>query len=403
MGRSILTLNAGSSSIRFALFALGEDEPEPAQTVAGRIEGIGTAPHLIARGAGGAILTERHWAEGAALAHEAFLGELLDWIDHHLDGAELLGVGHRVVHGGAHFSAPARITPSLLRALEALCPLAPLHQPHNLAAIRAVAAARPGLAQVACFDTGFHHGRPAVATRFGLPRALEAEGVRRYGFHGLSYDYIARRLADQDPALAGGRVIAAHLGNGASLCAMRAGRSIDTTMGFTALDGLVMGTRCGAIDPGVLLYLLQQKGMGAGALAHLLYEQSGLLGVSGLSSDMRVLLESDDPRAADAIELFTYRVARETGALAASLGGLDGFVFTAGIGENAPEIRARVCAWLGWLGVRIDAEANRAGLPLISTADSAVKLMVIPTDEERMIAIHALALLGRREVGTQDS
>ena len=391
MVRCVLTLNAGSSSIKFALFAA--DGGDPTQTVAGKIEGIGTAPHLIAHDASGAVLTERRWPEGGTLAHEAFLGDMLDWVDHHLAGAELLGVGHRVVHGGAHFFAPARVTPSLLGALDALCPLAPLHQPHNIAAIRAVAAVRPRLAQAACFDTAFHCTQPPVATRLALPRSLEAEGVRRYGFHGLSYEYVARRLAEIDPTMAAGRVIVAHLGNGASLCAMVNGRSIDTTMGFTTLDGLVMGTRCGAIDPGVLLYLLQQKGMSADALQHLLYEEAGLLGVSGLSSDMRALLTSQDPRAREAIDLFTYRIARETGALAASLGGLDGFVFTAGIGENAAEVRARVCTRLGWLGVECDAAANAADSPVISTSSSRVRVRVFPTDEERMIAIHTVALL----------
>jgi acetate kinase len=386
----ILTLNAGSSSIRFALFTPAADEP--VQTVAGKIEGIGTAPHLIARDADGTVVSERRWDDGAAMAHEAFLADLLDWVDHHLDREGLRAVGHRVVHGGADLIEPARITPSLLRAIEALCPLAPLHQPHNIAAIKAVAAARPELAQVACFDTAFHHTQSAVATRFAIPRRLEEEGVRRYGFHGLSYEYVARRLVAIDPAAAQGRVIVAHLGNGASLCALAGGKSVDTTMSFTALDGLVMGTRCGTIDPGVLLYLAQ-KGMSVDAIEHLLYEQSGLLGVSGVSSDMRVLLDSDDPRAEAAIDLFAYRAARESGALVASLGGLDTFVFTAGIGENAPAIRARIGARLEWLGLRIDAEANEAGRPVISAPDSRIVVRVLPTDEERMIAVHTTAIV----------
>ena len=393
MAKAILTLNAGSSSIKFALFSLSADEP--IQIAGGKIEGIGNAPHLTARDAAGKLLTERRWGAGAQLGHEAFLGGLLEWVEDHLGAAELIGVGHRVVHGGPHFSAPARVTPSLMAALEALCPLAPLHQPHNLAAISAVAAVRAQLAQVACFDTGFHHDQSAVATRFAIPRALEVEGVRRYGFHGLSYEYIARRLKKIDPPLAAGRVVVAHLGNGASLCAMRAGRSIDTTMGFTALDGLMMGTRCGSIDPGVLLYLLQQKAMSPDAVAHLLYEQSGLLGVSGISNDMRTLLGSDDPRAADAVDLFTYRIARETGALAASLGGLDGMVFTAGIGENAAEVRRQACLRMAWLGIALDEDANRRHAPIISRPESSVTVRIVPTDEESMIAIHTLELLGR--------
>lgn len=392
MTRAILSVNAGSSSIKFALFEIpcGDD---PRRVASGEIEGIGTLPHLTARDATGNVLTERRWDAGEALGHEAFLGDLLGWAGEHLGADELVAVGHRVVHGGTRYATPTRVTPPVLAELEALCPLAPLHQPHNLAAIRAIETVRPGLAQIACFDTAFHHDQPAVATRFAIPRALEEEGVRRYGFHGLSYEYIARRLAELDPALASGRVIAAHLGNGASLCAMQGPRSIDTTMSFTALDGLVMGTRCGTIDPGVLLYLLQQKGYDADGIEHLLYERSGLLGVSGISSDMRALLESDSPQAEEAVDLFTYRVAREAGALASTLGGLDGFVFTAGIGENAPEIRARTCRRLAWLGIDIDEAANSSGEPVISTPLSRVTVRVIPTDEERMIAIHTAELL----------
>jgi acetate kinase len=391
MAQAILTLNAGSSSIKFALFAPGAGEP--AAMVAGKIEGIGTSPHFVARDTAGKALAERRWRDGARLGHEDFLGILLGWVEEHLGGTELVGVGHRVVHGGDRLVAPTRVTPALMEALEALVPLAPLHQPHNLAAIKAVAATRPKLAQIACFDTAFHHDQPAVARRFAIPRALEAEGVLRYGFHGLSYEYIARCVARLDPTLARGRVIVAHLGNGASLCAMKAGRGIDTTMSFTALDGLVMSTRCGAIDPGVLLYLLRQKGMTPDALSDLLYDRSGLLGVSGVSSDMRALLDSDDPHAAEAVDLFTYRIAREAGALAASLGGLDGVVFTAGIGENAPQVRRDVCQRMAWLGIALDEEANAANAPVISRSDSRVTVRVIPTDEERMIALHTLGVL----------
>jgi acetate kinase len=297
------------------------------------------------------------------------------------------------VHGGTRFAAPVRIDAEILAALDALCPLAPLHQPHNIAAIRAMGAIQPDVPQVACFDTGFHQAMPPLATRFGLPRALHDEGVRRYGFHGLSYDFISRRLRVIDPELAAGRVIVAHLGNGASMCAIENGRSIDTTMGFTALDGLMMGTRSGNLDPGVVLYLIQQKGMSAQAVEALLYKQSGLLGVSGISSDMQALEESNAPEAEEAKALFAYRAGREAAALVSSLGGLDGFVFTAGIGEHDAAMRARICTRLGWLGVVLDAAANAAHAGVISAAGSTVPVRVIPTDEERMIALHTIATL----------
>lgn len=392
MTQAILTLNAGSSSLKFAVFSCNGDELD--QALIGKIEGIGTAPHLIARDMTGKVITEHRWDNRSGLGHEDFLRQLLDWIDGHLGGAELIGAGHRVVHGGAHFYRPARVTPSLMGALKALIPLARLHQPHNLATIEAVATVRPHLPQVACFDTAFHHDQPAVARRLAIPRALSAEGVQRYGFHGISYEFIARRLKEIDPALAGGKFIVAHLGNGASLCALQDGRSIDTTMGFTALDGLVMGTRCGTIDPGVLLYLLQTKGMTPAELSHLLYDQSGLLGVSGISSDMRALLDSADPRAREAVELFTYRIAREAGALVSSLGGLDGLVFTAGIGENAAEIRRQVGERLAWLGISLDDQANARHAAVINAPDSRIVVRVLPTDEERMIALHTMRTLG---------
>ncbi|NLS18699.1 acetate/propionate family kinase [Rhizobium sp. P40RR-XXII] len=393
MTKALITLNAGSSSLKFAVFS--HDGIALDQKVHGKIEGIGTAPHLIAKDMSGRVLTEHRWENGSGLGHEDFFRQLLDWIDEHLGDAELIGAGHRVVHGGAQFYRPVRVTPSLLGALKALIPLAPLHQPHNLAAIEAVAAVRPQLAQVACFDTAFHHDQPPVASRLAIPRALSAEGVKRYGFHGISYEFIARRLAEIDPALAAGKIIVAHLGNGASLCAIKGGRSIDTTMGFTALDGLVMGTRCGSIDPGVLLYLLQHHGMTPAALSHLLYDQSGLLGVSGISSDMRELLGSDNPHAIEAVELFCYHIAREAGALVSSMGGLDGFIFTAGIGENAVEIRRLVCERLAWLDVAVDQDANARHDAIISTAESRVIIRVLPTDEERMIALHTTEALDR--------
>ncbi len=394
MSRAVACINAGSSSIKFALFALGEGGIEPAGR--GKIEGIGTAPHLIAREADGGISAERRWPEGGGLTHEALFGDFLEWMRGHFAGHELIGIGHRVVHGGMRFLAPQLVDDALLEALDALAPLAPLHQPHNIAAIRAIRSVAPEHPQVTCFDTAFHHGHAEVVTRFALPRALHDEGVCRYGFHELSYDFVGRRLRELDPGLAERQVIAAHLGNGASLCAMANGASIDSSMGFTALDGLMMGTRCGTLDPGVILYLLQQKGMSAGVVEDLLYNRAGLLGVSGISSDMRDLLDSADPRAREAIELFAWRIAREAGALAATLGGLDGLVFTAGIGENAPQVRAQVCERLGWLGIEIDPRANEAGAPVISSRASRVAVRVIPTDEERMIALQMLDLLAGR-------
>ncbi len=317
------------------------------------------------------------------------------WLREHFSDIALIGVGHRVVHGGADYAMPVRIDPAVLAKLEALCPLAPLHQPHNLAGIRAVAGLRPELPQVACFDTAFHRAHPEVADWYALPRRFYDDGIRRYGFHGLSYEYIAHALPEVAPEIADGRVVVAHLGSGASMCAMQAGRSIDSTMGFTALDGLPMGTRCGALDPGVILHLNRAYGMDADAIERLLYHDCGLKGVSAISNDMRDLLASDDPRAAQAIELFVWRIGRELGALAAALGGLDGLVFTAGIGERSAAIRARVCARAAWLGIALDEAANRAGGPKISTATSRVAVYAIPTDEEQMIARHTLAVLGR--------
>ena len=387
MADAILALNAGSSSIKFALFEVGGDGLKLLS--AGQMEGIGTAPHFVARDAAGTVLDES-WPDAGD--HDALLRGMLDWADSHLGADTLMAVGHRVVHGGREFTAPVLLTPGIVQALDALSPLAPLHQPHSLTPIRALAALRPGLRQVACFDTAFHHTMPAVATRFALPHKYEAEGVRRYGFHGLSYEHIARTLRDTAPDLAAGRVIVAHLGNGASLCAMQGGRSMDTTMGFTALDGLVMGTRCGTLDAGVVLHMLRQ-GLDLHEVEQVLYRQSGLLGVSGVSSDMRALLRSADPRAREAIELFVFRIARETAALAASLGGLDGLVFTAGIGERSADIRTLVCERLHWLGVVPDMAANARGAGCISAASSMVEVHVIPTDEEAMIARHTLACI----------
>ncbi len=378
---SILTLNAGSSSVKFAIF----DAATLHARLRGEIENLHATPHVFARDADGAVLIDRCWPAGDVLP------ALLDFIDAHIGPNALVAAGHRVVHGGADHVRPEAVTPALLAALEALTPLDPLHMPDNLAPIRAIAAARPSLAQVACFDTAFHHTLPPVATHLALPRAITEAGVRRYGFHGLSFEYIAGRLAEDAPALR--RVIVAHLGSGASLCALADGRSIETTFGFTALDGLVMATRCGSLDPGVLLYLARQ-GHTTADIEDMLYRRSGLLGVSGISGDVRDLLASDDPRARDALDLFAYRIAGCTGALASALGGLDGFVFTAGIGEHAPAIRAAICARLGWLGLRLDDAANTANAARIGAADSKIDVRVIATDEEAMIARHTRAVVG---------
>ncbi|HEX5327686.1 MAG TPA: acetate/propionate family kinase [Acetobacteraceae bacterium] len=389
MSDAVLAINAGSSSLKFALFEIAAAQLVPVAD--GQFEAIVTAPHFIARGPKGKVLHEQRWSH--RLSDQELLTELLGFVDRHLGGDALRAVGHRIVHGGPAFDRSVRITDDTLQAIEALAPLAPLHQPHNIAPIRAIAENRPALLQVACFDTAFHHTMPPVAARLALPRRFEASGLRRYGFHGLSYEFIARRLRAAAPALVAGRVIVAHLGNGASLCAMLDGRSIDTTMGFSALDGLVMGTRCGTLDPGVVLYLIEQCGMAAKDVEALLYNESGLLGVSGLSNDMRTLLDSDAPAARDAVELFVYRLGREAGALASSLGGLDAFVFTAGIGEHAAAVRAASCERLAWLGLRLDAAANARGDAVISAPGSPVEIRVMPTDEQAMIARHTLDLI----------
>lgn len=390
---TVLAINAGSSSLKFALF--GTDRSAPA-TVRGEISELASAPHLTALGADKSVLADRRWAAGLADPFATALDALLAFADANLGAQGLAAVGHRIVHGGADHIAPSRVTDALLADLVALTPLDPLHMPHSLAPVRAIAAARPHLPQVACFDTAFHHTLPAVARTVALPRALGGEGVRRYGFHGLSYEFIAGQLALIAPRLARGRVIVAHLGAGASLCALQDGKSIATTMGFSALDGLVMATRCGSIDPGAILYLMR-KGLSASAIEDMLYRQSGLLGVSGISDDVRVLLASDDPHAAEALALFTYRIATEAGALVSALGGLDGLVFTAGIGEHAAAIRTAVCDRLPWLGLRLDGAANAAHAPRISTPDSTIDVRVIPTDEEAMIAQHVRSVAGMRE------
>lgn len=390
MTGALLCLNAGSSSIKFALY---RNADEPRHIAGGKIEGIGTAPHWAAHTDDGTVAVDRRFADGAGLTHEDLLGLLLDWAIDHL-GTPLDAIGHRVVHGGNAFAGPVRIDAGVLAQLEALSPLAPLHQPHNLAAIRATLALAPQVPHVACFDTAFHRGRADETTRLALPRALHDKGIVRYGFHGLSYAWIARELARTAPDLAAGRVIAAHLGNGASLCAMAGGRSVDTTMGFTALDGLVMGTRCGTLDAGVVLHLILREGMAADAVEKLLYQQSGLLGISGESSDMRALHASDSAAARQAIALFTARAAREIAALATTLGGIDALVFTAGIGENDAVVRAMIVERLGWLGVTLDPAANAAHARRIEAAASRVPVLVIPADEEAMIARETLEVLG---------
>ena len=392
----ILVLNAGSSSVKFSAHDEDASGSLPAR-LKGQVEGIGMTPRLEAQDGSGSDVKGHQLDPSQGSDHEAAIACILTWLGERLGAARITAVGHRVVHGGLRFGRPARIDATVLAEIERLIPLAPLHQPHHLAAIRAVARAAPALPQVACFDTAFHRTQSHLAQAFALPRFLSEQGVRRYGFHGLSYEYVASVLPEVAPEIEGGRVVVAHLGNGTSLCALRDGQSVATTMGFTALDGLVMGTRPGLLDPGVLLYLMDEQGMDSKALAKLLYHESGLLGVSGLSSDMRVLLGSDDPRAKEAIDLFVYRIGRELGSLAAALGGLDALVFTAGIGENAPAIRAGVCRAAAWLGIELDPAANASGGPRLSTEGSRASAWVVPTDENRMIARHTRALLGSPE------
>lgn len=391
--KAILVINAGSSSLKFALFPT---EPELASSPAlsGQIEGIGATPELSAKDASGQRFHERVTANGGQdEQHRDALTHLFDWLAAHNPALDIVAAGHRIVHGGELHSAPVQLNESVLRDLDAFVPLAPLHQPHNLRAVRAVAALLPDIPQVGCFDTAFHRTQPALAQAFALPRAITAEGVKRYGFHGLSYDYVARQLPEVVGDRASGAVLIAHLGNGASMCALREGRSVASTMGFTAVEGLMMGTRTGSLDPGVLLYLMEQKGMDAKALTRLLYKESGLLGVSGISQDMRTLLASNAPAAKEAVDLFCYRIAREIGSLAAAAGGLDALVFTGGIGEHAAPVREQVATLSAWLGVKIDAEANAAHASRIDAPDSRVAVAVMPTNEEGMIARYTAELL----------
>lgn len=387
MTETILVLNAGSSSIKFQLFALGTDD-RLMRRMKGQIEGIGTRPRLFVKAKEGKVLVDEFWPADAVGDVPSAIDKVVAWLARQLGGALPSAIGHRVAHGGPDYSEPTVIDDAVLERLDLLVPLAPLHQPNNLAPIRAIHNRRPELLQVACFDTAFHRGHSEVAQRFAIPDALHREGVRRYGFHGLSYEYIAETLPRIASAIAGGRVVVAHLGSGASMCAIKAGRSIDSTMGFTALDGLPMGTRIGQIDPGVLLYLLNAKDWDAARLERFLYQECGLKGLSGISNDLRDLLASEAPLARIAVDYFVYRIVREAGALASTMGGIDGVVFTAGIGENAATVRSRVCQGLAWLGLELDEVANGRHGPRISTAESRISAWVIPTDEERMIARH---------------
>lgn len=393
---AILALNAGSSSLKFGMYKCPTDNEDPSVLVTGSVRDLyGTSPRFRATAPDNTTLVEEHWTKSAP---DAAIEGLLDWVQKHLGKTQLAAVGHRVVHGGPEFSDPVEIDEPILARLEALAPLAPLHQTASLAPARRIRALRPDLRQFACFDTAFHRQIGPPASRYALPRAFEAEGIRRYGFHGLSYESIAAQLkASGDQAAAGpaSRIIVAHLGNGASLCALQGLKSVDTTMGFSTLDGLVMGTRPGALDPGILLYLLQENGFTTERLEQLLYRESGLLGVSGISADVATLLVSEASAAAEALDLFAFQVARQTAALAATLGGIDRFIFTGGIGEHAPVVRRMITQRLGWLGAQLDEQANASDASIISTGTSSILVERRPTQEELMIARQVLECLHR--------
>ena len=391
----ILVVNAGSSSVKFQLFAAANASPTK-RLLRGQIEGIGTRPRLEARDCDSLTLVSSDLSPAEVPDVASGLRAAASWL-RDKQKVTPAAIGHRVVHGGPDYDQPVLVNEKVLANLERYCPLAPLHQPNNLAPIRAMLARAPDLPQVACFDTAFHRSHDSVADHYALPDSLYADGVRHYGFHGLSYEYISRRLRRIAPEIADKRVVIAHLGSGASMCALRGGKSVDSSMGFTALDGLPMGTRPGQMDPGIVLYLIMQKGMSAAAVQDLLYRDCGLKGLSGISNDMRELIASSDPRAAFTVDYFVRHVAMWTGMLAASLGGIDGLVFTAGIGERSPPIRQRVCDKLGWLGITLDLATNAAAGPRISAADSRVAVYVVPTDEELMIAEHTMALLSEKE------
>ncbi|WIW48018.1 acetate/propionate family kinase [Bradyrhizobium sp. 62B] len=390
MSDTVLVLNSGSSSIKFGLFDIAA--AEPALLCKGLFDEHEAKPRLVVKSPAGedlfATRREAPDADGGDL-----FADVLAVIEERFDNHNLRAVGHRIVHGGSDYSGPVVLTDDVTAKLDALTPLAPLHQPRCLTPVRALAAIRPALTQIACFDTAFHHGLASTARRFAIPRRYEQRGVRRYGFHGLSFEYVAGRLGEIAPELIAKRTVIAHLGNGASLCALRHGRSIDTTMGLTPLDGLVMGTRCGTIDPGVLLYLQQHEKMSAEEIQHLLYHESGLLGVSGISADMRTLLASGEAAAREAVDLFVFRAAQQVAMMATTLGGLDCLVFTGGIGEHAREIRSAICERIGWLGVHVDAAANDATRERISAGESDVEMFVVPTNEELTIARHCKMVL----------
>ncbi len=390
---AILVVNAGSSSVKFQIF--GVEGSALRRLIKGQLDGIGTRPRLRADASDKSSLIDQTYAPDKVPDVPAAIAAVASWL-RETQNLNLLAVGHRVVHGGPKYDRPVVIDEAVVANLEQYVSLAPLHQPNNLAPIRTLLKRRPELLQVACFDTAFHHGHSTVANHYAIPERFYAEGVRRYGFHGLSYEYVAQHLREVAPTVAAGRVIVAHLGSGASMCALANGRSVESTMGFTALDGIPMGTRPGQIDPGVLLYLLSEKGMTLTAVQDLLYHDSGLKGLSGISNDMRDLESSSDPRARLAIDYFVYRIGLNAGMLAAALDGLDAFVFTAGIGENSPMIRARIAEKLAWLGVLFDPAANATGKSLISRPESRVVLLIVPTDEELMIAQHTLALLPKQ-------
>lgn len=391
MSRGILTINAGSSSIKFALFPL--DHPiSPVAEVSGQIDGIGAeATKMVAKNRAGERIADQTLS-GERVSHAQAFDALLKWFTASHADWEIAAVGHRVVHGGDRYSQPTVIDAQVLSHLTSFTPLAPLHQPHNVAGIVALQTLLPKVPQVACFDTAFHRSQPEVAQMFGLPRAITAEGVKRYGFHGLSYEFIARALP-QHSSRADGRVVVAHLGNGASMAAMVNRKCVATTLGFSTIDGLVMGTRCGNLDPGVVLHLMETKNLSVKDMTKMLYKESGLLGVSGISQDMRTLLSSDKPEAQEAVNLFCYRIARELGSLAAAAGGLDALVFTGGIGEHAAEVRRRVCLQSEWLGIKLNPEANARHDLHIGAGNSSVDVLVIPTNEEWMMAHHAQTLL----------
>jgi len=391
MQDAIAVLNAGSSSLKFSLYSM--DGVDLALVAGGQAEGLFTAPRFVAKDGGGNVVDEKRWSDGTQLGHEGALDYLVGVLRARFARHQLAAVGHRVVHGGPEYSRPTRVDSTVVDALAKYIPLAPLHQPHNLAPIRLLLQRQPKLPQVACFDTAFHRAQSAVAQAFALPRAITDRGVLRYGFHGLSYEYIAQALPEYDARAAAGKVVVLHLGNGASMCAIAGGRSVASTMGFTAADGLPMGTRCGSLDPGVMLYFMQELRMDAAAIEKLIYQQSGLLGVSGVSSDMRTLEASREPGARAAIDLFAYRIGRELGSLSAALGGLDAIVFTAGIGEHSASLRERVCLDAAWLGVALDRDANARHASRISTPVSRVATYVIPTNEELMIARHTRSVL----------